>query len=149
MTQQRPPSELRSVFARHGLRCTQQRQVLYEVLVSTDRHPTAEQLYRMVGERDSGLSMATVYNTLEAFCEAGLCLKLAALNGSCRYDGATHDHLHFKDVRTGEIRDVPEEISEMLLDSIPREVLSEIEKKMGIKLHRIDVDLIGEDIPPG
>jgi Fe2+ or Zn2+ uptake regulation protein len=101
--------ELKCLFSTHGLRCTQQRRAIYEALVSTDSHPTAEELHQMI-DGGGGLSLATVYNTLEAFCQAGLCQKLAAANGSCRYDGDISDHLHVKDAQTGRIRDVPEDL---------------------------------------
>lgn len=135
----------KDIFAAHGLRCTQQRRALYEALRATPTHPTAEELYALVN-RNGGpeLSMATVYNTLEAFCEADLCQKIAGLNGCCRYDADTHEHLHFKDRGTGMIYDVPDDVGDLLLSSIPANVIETIERSMGIKLTRINVELIGE-----
>ncbi len=135
----------RAIFCQHGLRCTQQRLALYQALCDTPSHPTAEELYTLVNSNGGPeLSMATVYNTLEAFCGAGLCQKIAAINGCCRYDAEVHEHLHFKDLATGEIHDVPEEMGDLLLQSIPQEVIETIEKRLGMKLNRLNVELIGE-----
>jgi Fe2+ or Zn2+ uptake regulation protein len=136
--------ELKCLFSTHGLRCTQQRRAIYEALVSTDSHPTAEELHQMI-DGGGGLSLATVYNTLEAFCQAGLCQKLAAANGSCRYDGDISDHLHVKDAQTGRIRDVPEDLGQRLLSAIPPEVMAEIEQEMGMQVNRVHVELIGDE----
>ncbi len=59
------------LFAENNIRCTTQRRALYEALVATDSHPTAEELYRMVKPTTSRLSRATVYNTLETLCGVG------------------------------------------------------------------------------
>jgi Fe2+ or Zn2+ uptake regulation protein len=136
---------MRAIFSSYGLRCTQQRLALYEALANCQSHPTADELYTLVNSNGGPeLSMATVYNTLEAFCEAGLCQKIAGVNGCCRYDADMHEHLHFKDRRTGKILDVPDEMGALLLQSIPQEVLETIEKRMGMRLTRLNVELIGE-----
>src|SRR5688572_10620027 len=57
----------RELFAQHGLRCTRQRQTLFETLRACRCHPTAEELYRML-PCSGGMSRATVYNTLETLC---------------------------------------------------------------------------------
>jgi len=67
---------VQALFAEHGLRCTQQRVALYQALAMTEAHPTADELHRWVSERLPGVSVATVYNCLEAFCKAGIVQKL-------------------------------------------------------------------------
>lgn len=132
------------VFAGHGLRCTRQRRALYEALSSTKAHPTADQLYRDVAPKVRGMSLATVYNTLEAFCNAGLAQKLHGSNGSARYDAMVDNHIHARDERTGEVFDVPDEISHRLLDRIPQDILDQIEKDLGFRIRQIQVELLGE-----
>jgi len=121
---------------------------IYKALLDCDTHPTADELYDMVARNgNADLSMATIYNTLEVFCQKGLCQKLSGGNGCCRFDGDTHDHLHFRNVKTGEIHDVPDEIGKMLLNSIPHDVINNIEKQMGVQLTRLNVELIGTPNP--
>ncbi|MEC9373006.1 MAG: transcriptional repressor, partial [Planctomycetota bacterium] len=71
----------RTLFARHGLRCTRQRLDVYTALAAAKDHPTAEDLYFRVRAEQPGLSLSTVYNTLETFCRHGLCRRLPTAEG--------------------------------------------------------------------
>ena len=102
--------QIQQLFNSHRLRCTKQRRALYEALSQTTAHPTADQLYQQVARSDQTISLATVYNTLEAFCKAGLAQKIAAKGGSTRYDAAVHHHLHLRDERSGAVADVPDDL---------------------------------------
>ena len=75
-------TDLRELFRAHGLRCTRQRERIYEALASSTSHPTAEELHLAVRDADGGLSLATVYNTLEAFTERGLCRRVPSASTS-------------------------------------------------------------------
>jgi len=80
-----------------GLRPTRQRLALARLLVGDgrDRHFTAESLFEDANTRQDGVALATVYNTLRAFCEAGL-IREIMLDGSKSYfDTRTDDHPHF------------------------------------------------------
>jgi Fur family peroxide stress response transcriptional regulator len=134
---------IRELFNRHSLRCTKQRMALYEALCQSASHPTAEELYQMVRPHTVGLSRATVYNTLEALCSAGLARQMATTNGCSRYDADTSDHLHLRLSTTCEIRDVPVDLGARLIDNLPKAVLAEIEQRMGVKIDNVSVQLIG------
>lgn len=133
----------RELFNRHSLRCTKQRIALYDALCQCASHPTAEELYRMVRPRTSGLSRATVYNTLEALCKAGLATRLPTPNGCCRYDADMSHHLHVRLTDSAEIRDVPADLGARLIENLPKDVLQEIERRMGLKLQGVSVQLLG------
>ncbi|MCC7205281.1 MAG: transcriptional repressor [Phycisphaeraceae bacterium] len=139
----------RGVFTRHGLRHTRQRQAIYEALAATKEHPTADELFRMVSPRTPGLSLATVYNTLEAFCEVGLAMRIASTSngkrgtGSARYDATVDNHLHLRCQQTGAVIDVPDELSQRLLDRIPSELLAELEAKLGFKVEQVQIEFVG------
>ncbi len=134
----------RELFAQHGLRCTRQRQTLFETLRACRCHPTAEELYRML-PCSGGMSRATVYNTLETLCSAGLVHRLPTANGCCRFDADTSDHLH---VRVGDstITDVPTELGERLVESIPPEALRAIERALDIKIERVNIQLVAQRV---
>lgn len=138
-------ADVEQLFNEHGLRCTRQRRAIYEMLASSDTHPTADQIYRGIAPQVSGLSLATVYNTLEAFCRCGLAQKVSGGNGSlgARFDATTKRHLHLRCRKTGHIYDVPTDLSRKLLDHIPRDVLNQIESQLGVKIDDIQVELIG------
>lgn len=133
----------RELFQKHQLRCTRQRLALYEALRQTTGHPTAEELYLMARTKRDPMSRATVYNTLEALCRAGLARRMPTVSGCCRYDADTSDHLHFRCRATARIHDVPPELGRQLLEGMPKGVLAQIEKSMGVKIEAVSVQLLG------
>lgn len=80
-----------------GLRPTRQRVTLAELLVGDGqhRHVTAESLFDAVKAEGASVSLATVYNTLRAFCEAGLLQEVTVDGSKSYFDTNTHDHPHF------------------------------------------------------
>lgn len=132
----------RDLFTRHDLRCTDQRVQIFESLAACKSHPTAEQLHRMVAERSPRISLATVYNTLDALCRAGLCRRIPS-EGGARYDADTCDHLHIV-TDDGRLIDVPDDLGGRILDSLPRDVLAELERRMGIRVSRVSVAVHAE-----
>lgn len=92
-----------------GLRPTRQRIALAELLFAKgDRHLTAEQLHEEALVADVPVSLATVYNTLHQFTEAGL-LRILAIEGSKTYfDTNTSDHHHFFIEGENTVFDIPD-----------------------------------------
>ncbi|WP_432797931.1 Fur family transcriptional regulator [Poriferisphaera sp. WC338] len=143
-----PIKKLGDLFAKHGLRCTRQRTALYEALSKSSAHPTADELFRSLSGKVPAMSLATVYNTLEVFCEVGLAQKLpgAGANGSARYDAGDEPHLHLRCQKTGKIADLPEPFGKQILEVIPENLIKQIEKQLGFKVNQIQIELIGEDL---
>lgn len=119
--------------------------MIYSALVSARGHPTAEELVRLVRETDPGLSLATVYNTLEAFSERGLCRKLAGQgeNGASRYDADCSPHVHVT-LESGEILDVPDELGGELLARIGAEDLERLGRTLGVRITGLELRFEGE-----
>ncbi|WP_204113406.1 Fur family transcriptional regulator Irr [Shimia biformata] len=84
-------------LAKGGLRPTRQRVVLASLLVGDgkDRHVTAESLFAEVRDRGESVSLATIYNTLRAFCDADLMQEITVDGTKSYFDTNTHDHPHF------------------------------------------------------
>lgn len=80
-----------------GLRPTRQRVALASLLVGdgNDRHVTAESLYASARDTGEKVSLATVYNTLRAFCEAGLMQEIMVDGSKSYFDTNTSNHPHF------------------------------------------------------
>lgn len=137
------PNHIRALFEQHGLRCTRQRQVLYEALAATKSHPTADELFQSVKACEDGLSLATVYNTLEAFSEVGLVRRIpcAVGSGACRFDADTSDHVHLA-MADGRIQDVPHDLSERLLAGIPGSAVLDLERRMGVRVGGLTVQVV-------
>lgn len=137
---------VQKLFCDHHLRFTRQRYAVYKTLINQKIHPTADQLYQALSEIDSGISLATVYNTLEALVKAGLACKLADCGTSARYDAVVDDHLHLRDCATGSLMDVPDDLGKHLLDNLPTHILQEIESKLGFNIKRVQIELVGDFI---
>ncbi|QIE44848.1 transcriptional repressor [Pseudohalocynthiibacter aestuariivivens] len=80
-----------------GLRPTRQRVALAALLIGDGqhRHVTAESLFSDVCCMGESVSLATVYNTLRAFCGAGLLQEVMVDGTKSYFDTNTHDHPHF------------------------------------------------------
>lgn len=104
-----------------GLRPTRQRIMLGSLLWADDactRHITAEQLHSEARGADMQVSMATVYNTLHQFVQAGLLRNVVVSGGSSFFDTNTEPHHHFLCEDTGELADIPADQIELV--SIPK-----------------------------
>ena len=80
-----------------GLRPTRQRVTLASLLIGDGqhRHVTAESLFEAAKAEGEAVSLATVYNTLRAFCDAGLMQEVTVDGSKSYFDTNTHDHPHF------------------------------------------------------
>lgn len=98
-----------SWLARARVRPTRQRLSLAGLLVGDgcDRHVTAEGLFMAAKERGESVSLATVYNTLRAFCDAGLMNEITVDGQRSYFDTCTEDHPHFFWEDSQELSDAP------------------------------------------
>ena len=136
------PSELRKFFQDHGLRCTRQREHIYAALASNTAHPTAEEIYRTVRSDQPGLSLATVYNTLDTFVDQGLCRKIpsSAGNGPSRYDADIEPHAHIL-LDDGTIMDVPRDLGNKIDSTINTLSAEELEQRLNIAITGVQIQI--------
>ena len=105
-----PLSDLRDKLRRVGLRPTRQRVSLGWLLFGKgDRHITAEMLFEEATRARVPVSLATVYNTLHQFTQAGLLRQLAVDGTRAYFDTNPTEHHHFFLEDAGELVDVPAE----------------------------------------
>lgn len=88
-----------------GVRFTPQRQAILEYLLSTDTHPTAEEIYKQVKIKFPGVSLGTIYNTLNMLKEHGYVLELPSGDMSSRFDGNPANHYHVMCLMCGKVID--------------------------------------------
>ena len=119
-------------LARGGLRPTRQRLALAGLLVGDgmDRHVTAESLYAAVGAAGAQVSLATVYNTLRAFCEAGLLNEVVVDGARSYFDTRLDDHPHFYWEDDHTLTDAP--AADLVITALP-------EAPAGTIVSRVDV----------
>ena len=117
-----------------GMRMTEQRRVIAQVLTQSDDHPDVEEVHRRAVLKDAGISIATVYRTVRLFEEAGILTRHDFGDGRARYEptsDAHHDHLI--DIQSGQVIEFTNEEIE--------ELQREVARKLGYKLvdHRLEL----------
>jgi Fur family transcriptional regulator, iron response regulator len=114
-----------------GLRPTRQRLALARLLFDGgDRHITAEHLHGEAEARAIRVSLATVYNTLHQFTEAGLLREVVVEPGRSYFDTNVSDHHHFFCESTGHLQDIPGEL--VMVGQLPT-------PPEGAQIRRVDV----------
>ena len=93
-------------LARSGLRSTPQREVVYRVLLEQRDHPTADEVYVRVRKQLPSISLATVYNCLEALVQCAVVRSVNFERGPTRYCPNLEPHAHFIDETTGAAHEV-------------------------------------------
>ena len=106
-------------LAEGGVRPTRQRVALAKLLVGDgqDRHVTAESLFEAAREAGEKVSLATVYNTLKTFCDAGLMQEVTVDGSRSYFDTNMDEHPHFFWEGAGELTDAPS--SELKIERLP------------------------------
>ena len=115
-----------------GLRPTRQRLALASLLVGDgqNRHVTAESLYALSAGSGERVSLATVYNTLRAFCEAGLLNEVVVDGSKSYFDTRMDDHPHFYWEDSHTLTDAPAD--ELEISALPK-------APAGMEVARVDV----------
>ena len=101
--------DILGLFDRHGILPTPQRLEVADILLSRPQHLSADQIIERLRENGSGVSKATVYNTLNLFGERGIVKEVMVDPVRKFYDSTTRPHHHFYNVDTGELSDIPDD----------------------------------------
>ena len=117
-----------------GVRLTEQRKLIAEVMSKAEDHPDVGELHQRVNKLDQKISIATVYRTVKLFEEFGIIAKHDFKGNKSRYEQTTEEHHdHLIDVNTGEIVEFVDEDIEKLQ--------TKVAEKLGYKLvdHRLEL----------
>lgn len=108
------------------LRHSHQRDLIYNYLLATKEHPSAEMIYDDLRKVEPNLSLGTVYRNLKLLEELGMVRKVTNVNNMERYDAFPEDHIHFVCDKCGSVIDLPaldkEHIKNSLSDSVSGEI---------------------------
>ena len=134
--------DIEALCAEKGLRITEQRRVIAQVLSEAEDHPDVEALHARSSAIDPGISIATVYRTVRLFEEAGILERHEFGDGRARYEAAAeahHDHLI--DVETGKVIE--------FVDPEIEALQKQIAEKLGFRLvdHRMELYGVAIDRP--
>jgi len=97
---------LASKLASSGMRMTAQREHVYRTLLQQTDHPTADEVYLRAKSVMPDLSMATVYNTLDALVKCDLIKQVNVERSATRYCSNMTEHCHFFCEECGTIHDI-------------------------------------------
>ena len=103
---------LRQTLRQNGHRYTDQRAAVFRLVARSRAHPTAEDVFLGVRTEVPGISLATVYKSLETLVSCGLAKKLNPADGSARFCGRTEPHHHARCLACGSVSDVAGELGE-------------------------------------
>ena len=121
-----------------GVRMTNQRRIIIELIDEADDHPDVDTIYRRAIEVDKTISLATIYRTVGVLEQAGIVDKLEVGDGKARYELSGEHHEHLVDVDSGEIHEFQHEELEALKEKIARD--------MGFELVGHRLELFGKKI---
>ena len=102
----RSPAELTQAFRQTGLKVTPQRQLLFGLLYGNTSHPSADVLFALASEAMPGISLRTVYQTLNDLATMGELQSIDFGTGSARFDPNVTDHQHAVCNECGAVHDV-------------------------------------------
>ena len=125
---------IESKCIKKGLRLTDQRKIIAQVMSESEDHPDVDELHKRVNKLDAKISIATVYRTVKLFEEAGIFAKHEFKGTKARYEQTTREHHdHLIDINTGEIIEFVNQDIEKLQ--------KEVAEKLGYKLvdHRLEL----------
>ena len=98
-------SEFMQLCHKADLRITPQRTAIYEMLISSDEHPSTNMVYEQIKKQFPNVSLDTVNRTLLTFAEIGLAEVVPTGGGAKRFDAAFKKHHHFLCVKCKKIID--------------------------------------------
>ena len=122
-----------------GVRLTDQRKVIAEVMSASNDHPDVDELHKRINKIDKKISIATVYRTVKLFEESGIVEKHDFKGGKARYEESPDEHHdHLIDINSGEIIEFVDKEIEILQNKVA--------KKLGYKLVDHKLELYGNKI---
>ena len=121
-----------------GLRLTNQRELVISIIENSNDHPDVDELFKRAAEKDSSVSIATVYRTVKLLEDANLIEKLEFGDGRARYEESGKHHEHLIDVETGEVIE--------FIDKELEELKKQIASKLGYELIDHRLELFGKKI---
>jgi len=130
--------QIEELCAQRGIKLTEQRKTILRVVCEANDHPHVEEIYKRANLKDSKISLATTYRTINLLTEFGLIDRLQLGDGKARYESIndeTSNHYHLVNVQTGEIIEFN--------DAELEELKQRIAKRLGYKLVDYRMELYG------
>ncbi|MBF91275.1 MAG: transcriptional repressor [Rickettsiales bacterium] len=105
-----------------GLKMTEQRKIIVQVLSESKDHPDVEAVHRRASRIDKRIGIATVYRTIALFTENNLLEKHEFKGFSSRYETVRENHHHLINIRNGEVK----EFRNTFIDAMQKQMAKEL-----------------------
>ncbi len=106
---------IKELLIEHDLKSTHPRIAVLHELMLCEEHPSAEQLFERITDKNPSISLGSVYRVLEKLVDVKLATRVATKSGSKRYDANLDPHSHIYSVNTEEIQDFHDEELSLLI----------------------------------
>ena len=120
---------LTKVLRENCMKVTPQRIAIYEVLASTNEHPSAEMIYKKISSVYPTMSLATVYKSLDVFKKAGLIQELNVGEYSFRYEANMKPHPHIICTKCHKVEDIIDKLFTDLTGKISSHTQYDVERQ--------------------
>ncbi len=134
---------IKEMLTESGLKVTQQRLVIFQSLIKSKDHPTAELIYENIKKVNPSISLGTIYKTLEVFVDRALIKRVNTSEGNMRYDARMDSHNHIFCSNTNEIVDFKDDKLDQLISDYLRE-----KQIKNLDIKNIRLHITGEKIDP-
>ncbi len=99
------PNQVKTIIQEHNLKATPQRINIYNVMTQLG-HASADMVYSHVKDLYPTITVATIYNVLQSFSDAGLIARRFSSNNKMYFDINTYDHCHLYDTEKHTFKDL-------------------------------------------
>ena len=114
---------LKKLCAEKGLRMTEQRNIIADVIDKIGGHPDVNEIHLKANEKDKNISIATIYRSVKLFEEYGALEKHDFKDGRSRYESISNSHHdHLIDIDTGDVHEFTNEEIEKIQKTIAKEL---------------------------
>ncbi len=117
------------------MRNSKQRNLILKALTDYPTHPTAEQLYGRLKDKNPALSLGTVYRNLNLLAQSNIIRKINGLHNTAHFDHNTTGHYHFTCLNCGDVFDIPCDIA--------GDIQTKAERASGFKITEHEIVLKG------
>ncbi|MCF8255816.1 MAG: transcriptional repressor [Bacteroidia bacterium] len=132
-------ADIKDNFKELGIKSTLPRVVIYQALMKFTHHPSAEEIHIGIQKKYPGVSLATVYKTLDLLVQNNLASKVVTDEDKVRYDPRTDQHIHLYCKKTNKIVDHEDAgLEKLIADYLNLKGIP------GFDIHQIQVNIKGE-----
>lgn len=136
-------NQVKQRLAEAGLKATHPRIVVFNELLATNDHPTAETIYDGIKADNPSISLGSVYRVLDVLVDSGLIQRVLVRSGSKRYDANMSPHGHFYCLKTDKIQDFYDEELYTLINEFFKK-----KRFKNFKINEVKLRVNGELIDP-